>query len=671
MVKQILALVSVGWHWILPWHGAFVWAAVVSIAASTLLTLILLALRHDANATGDSQYRRAMLERFEEVIGVAQKANQAKSEFLANMSHEIRTPLNSLLGLGYLLEQTALREDQRQLLSKIQLAGRALLGVINNVLDLSKIEAGAMLLEDESFDLPELVQDLIQMLAPQITGKGIELRVQCDPRLPRLVAGDASRLRQILTNLISNAIKFTQAGTVQVKTSLAERNLDRVRFRCEIADTGIGIESAVLERLFTPFKQADASTTRRFGGTGLGLSIARRFVELMGGTIGVNSALGVGSTFWIEVPLRVARGAEESDTVCAALDLVRAQWLVGVKVLAVDDSDINLEVARRILEQQGASVATCPDGATALAYVRVHHAQLDVVLLDVQMPGLDGNETARRIRGELHLQALPLVALTAAALVGERQRTLEAGMNDFVSKPFDPQALVRKVRHLVEQARGAPIPMAIRDHPAVSQSTGWPPVTGINPAMVGRMFGDERAVFASLLARVLHEFADFTAVLSGWSDQKESRARLQARAHKLKGSAAMIGATRVMRLAGAVETAVREDRHADLVGRLMRQLAAALATLREQAGNLMPSPPAQGVGFGQASARRIASSDIEELCQLLEGQDLAALDRFDALAQAWGEWLGEGRFGLIREAIDSLDFTGSAKLLRETTLATH
>jgi CheY-like chemotaxis protein len=434
MVKQTLALVSVAWHWILPWHGVFVWAAVVSIAASTLLTLILLALRHDTNNSGDSQYRMVMLERFEEVIGAAQKANQAKSEFLANMSHEIRTPLNSLLGLGYLLEQTALREDQRQLLSKIQLAGRALLGVINNVLDLSKIEAGAMLLEDE----------------------------------------------------------------------------------------------------------------------------------------------------------------------------------------------------------------------------------LDVVLLDVQMPGVDGNEAARRIRNELHLQALPLVALTAAALVGDRQRTLEAGMNDFVSKPFDPQVLVRKVRRLVEQARGAAIPVAIRDRP----------MTSIDPAMVSRMFGDERALFASLLARVLHEYADFTAVLSGWSDQKESRSRLQTRAHKLKGSAAMIGATRVMRLAGAVETAVREDRPADLVARLMRQLAAALASLREEAGRLFPSPAALS-GFGQVSARRIASSDIEELCQLLECQDLAALDRFDALSQAWGEWLGEGRFGLIREAIDSLDLHSGAKLLREAEFSTH
>src|SRR3984885_12384475 len=513
----------------------------------------------------------------------AEYANSAKSEFLANMSHEIRTPLNAVVGLGYLLEHTALSEDQRQLLTKIQFGGRALLGVINNVLDLSKIEAGEMSVEEEPFHLPEVAGGLSPLLAPQAAARGIELIVRSAPTLPRMVNGDASRLRQILTNLLGNSIKFTEAGHVELKVFCAEQNADRIRLRCTVQDTGIGIEPDALERLFTPFTQADASTTRRFGGTGLGLSIARRFVELMGGEIGVTSTVAVGSAFWIEIPLRIAhdidgrvserglricvvdssgdapeplvamaralgwspqaaetgeqllgvmsdtqpsewpdvliverrlhdmdaqhliarlekeythgklppvivvgdheKSFEEQEHLMRSMDVLlvrpftssalfnavdaavskgpdnverllqltnfddlRAQWLAGVHVLVVDDNDINLEVAQRILEKQGAIVTTCSDGLAAVENVRVHHELLDIVLMDVQMPTLDGNEAARRIRNELQLSKLPILALTAGALVGERQRALEAGMNDFISKPFDPPALIRKVR---------------------------------------------------------------------------------------------------------------------------------------------------------------------------------------------------------------------------------
>src|SRR6202167_2651390 len=251
--------------------------------------------------TERKQYEKSLRE----ATRSAEQANRAKSEFLANMSHEIRTPLNAVIGLGYLLEHTTLNEEQRQLLSKIQFGGRALLGVINNVLDLSKIEAGEMSLEDEPFDLPKLIRDLGQMLAPQASAKGIELLVQAAAALPRMVKGDASRLRQILTNLVGNSIKFTETGHVELQVFCTEVSSDRLRLRCTVQDTGIGMEPAALERLFTPFTQADASTTRRFGGTGLGLSIARRFIELMGGEIGVTSIVAVGSAFWVEIPLRI------------------------------------------------------------------------------------------------------------------------------------------------------------------------------------------------------------------------------------------------------------------------------------------------------------------------------------------------------------------------------
>jgi len=749
--------------------------------------------------TERKQYERSLRE----ATHRAEHANSAKSEFLANMSHEIRTPLNAVIGLGYLLEHTTLNVDQRQLLSKIQFGGRALLGVINNVLDLSKIEAGEMSLEDEPFDLPELVRDLGQMLTPQAVAKGIELIVQCAAAVPRIVKGDASRLRQILTNLLGNSIKFTETGHVELKVFCTEQSSDRVRLRCTVQDTGIGIEPEELEHLFTPFTQADASTTRRFGGTGLGLSIARRFVELMGGEIGVSSTVAAGSTFWIEIPLRIAhdidgmlseRGlrilvadssgdvperllgmaralgwspqvAETGEQLITALrttqphtwpdvlivelhlddmdahqliarlekecahgvlppvivvadlmqsymeqeflmratdvllvrpltssalfnavnalvskqpdslervlqstnfDELHAQWLAGVHVLVVDDSDINLEVAQRILEKQGATVTTCSDGLAALEHVRVHHRVLDVVLMDVQMPTVDGNEATRRIRGELQLKTLPIVALTAGALVGERQRALEAGMNDFISKPFDPQALIRKVRRLVEGARGGPIAMVILDTEPTLDATRRPLMSSIDAGVVQQMFGDDLPLFKSLLARMLREFADLALPTAVSSDDQTTLSEIKARTHKLKGSAGMIGATKVMRLAGAAEVALQECRPADIIEGILTQLASALTTLREEAKPFL-AVPEQHVdsNAGMVSRPSIGNADINDLCALLESQNLAAIDRFCVLSPSLSELVGAVRFDRLRDAIDNLDFHLGAELLRE------
>jgi PAS domain S-box-containing protein len=754
--------------------------------------------------TERKQYERSLRE----ATFRAEHANTAKSEFLANMSHEIRTPLNAVIGLGYLLEHTTLSEDQRQLLAKIQFGGRALLGVINNVLDLSKIEAGEMSLEDEPFDLPELVRDLGQMLAPQAAAKSIELLVQAAAALPRMVKGDASRLRQILTNLVGNAIKFTETGHVELQVFCTEVSSDRLRLRCTVQDTGIGIEPTALERLFTPFTQADASTTRRFGGTGLGLSIARRFIELMGGEIGVNSCVGAGSTFWIEIPLRIARDIDgvlsarglrtliadsngdaperlvamaralgwspqvaetgeqllgimrktpanawpdvlilelhlhdmdahqliarleeecnqgELPPVIVVADLAQsymdherlmrttdvllirpltssalfnsvnatvskrpdslervlqstnfdelhAQWLAGVRVLVVDDSDINLEVAQRILEKQGAIVTTCSDGLTALEHVRAHHRRLDIVLMDVQMPTLDGNEATRRIRADLQLKALPIVALTAGALVAERQRALEAGMNDFISKPFDPQALIRKVRRLVEEARGEPIPMIILDTQASVDPGDRPKLmASIDAGVVQQMFGDDLTLFHSLLARLLLEYADLAVPVHVSSEDQALRDQLAGRAHKLKGGAGMIGATEVMRLAGAVEKALNQGRSADGVEGLLRQLAASLTTLSEQSAPYLKQQAENEASAGKQPVlqENVSSTQLTELCVLLESQNLVALDKFTLISPSLSHTIGPLRFNRVRAAVENLDFQLGAQLLREAML---
>jgi signal transduction histidine kinase/DNA-binding response OmpR family regulator/HPt (histidine-containing phosphotransfer) domain-containing protein len=753
-------------------------------------------------AIQDITDRCKLEQRLRDALTVAGKASRSKSEFLANMSHEIRTPLNAVIGLGYLLEQTPLSDEQRQFLTKIQFAGRALLGVINNVLDLSKIEADEMSLEDEPFDLLELVQDVSQMLLPQAVEKGIELIVEAAASLPRMVMGDASRVRQILTNLMHNSIKFTECGHVNLAVFCTEHGAGRVRLRCEVKDTGIGIEPAACARLFTPFTQADASTTRRFGGTGLGLSIARRFVELMGGEIGVVSTVSVGSTFWIEIPLRVApevdgsltnalrilivdpngdtpQGlgamvralgwnpqvvetgeqmiaimtgspalarpdalildlhlrdtdahewvarlakvwihgdlpsvivvAESSESYMEHKQLMRAadvllvrpvsssalfnainlavsrqpdscdrvfestnfdelhaQWLSGVRVLVVDDSDINLEVAQRILENQGAKVMTCSDGSSAIARLRSFHQEIDVVLMDVQMPVLDGNEATRRIRTELKLQ-LPVVALTAGALVGERQRALDAGMDDFVSKPFDPQALIRKVRRLVEHARGEPIPMVFDDKKSAGHGDGRPFMKSIDAGVVQQMFGDDLSLFKSLLARMLRDYSDFALPIEVALDDDLACRQLKARAHKLKGSAGMIGATNVMRFAGAAERALQDSRPADVVEGILKKLAAALTTLREEATLVLQAESSQDATRDAHAeiAPHIDSAEIDALCALLEAQNLAAVDKFAVLSPALREMLDMASFDGLQDAVENLEFQLGAELLRE------
>jgi hypothetical protein len=405
-------------------------------------------------AVQDITARRAADDALRAAKGAAEAASAAKSMFLANMSHEIRTPLNAIIGLTYLLDRSALDAEQRRFITTLQIAGRALLGIVNDVLDLAKIEAGNIVLDLAPFGLRAMLDELAAVFGPQAHARHLALAFDVPPDLPAVVNGDATRVRQLLTNLLGNAIKFTERGSVRLSVTFTRDSADRIRACFAVRDTGIGIAPEALQRIFTPFEQADASTTRRFGGTGLGLSIVRHVVDLMGGEVGAESVLGEGSEFRVVLPLELpVRRAEDPGRAPTAAPVEQTQRLADVRILVVDDNEFNREIAQCILASEGALVTTHGNGQEALDQLRATPDAFELVLMDVQMPGMDGNEATSRIRGELGLTELPVIALTAGALVGERQRAFDAGMSDFVSKPLDPDTLVRLVRRHVDERR--------------------------------------------------------------------------------------------------------------------------------------------------------------------------------------------------------------------------
>jgi two-component system sensor histidine kinase/response regulator len=594
----------------------------------------------------DVSAEHAAAEALREAKRIAEEATQAKSMFLANMSHEIRTPMNAIIGLSHLALKTGLDAKQRDYVSKLHNAGRSLLGIINDILDFSKVEAGKLDIEHVPFHLDEVLDNVSSLVAQKAHDKGLALVFDTVPDVPRALMGDPLRLGQVLVNLVSNAVKFTEHGEVAVHVRLAERAGGRVRLAVEVRDSGIGMTGEQVGRLFQAFTQADGSTTRKYGGTGLGLTISRRLIELMGGSIEVDSVPDRGSTFRFTAWLGLGRAQAPSERAAQA----PATSLQGVHLLLAEDNQINRQIAVELLEGAGAKVQVAGNGSEALeTLAAVAPGAYDAVLMDVQMPEMDGLEATRRIRADARYARLPVIAMTASAMVEERERCVAAGMNDHIAKPIEPEVMFQTLARWVGRRAGASAPIA-------AAGAALPEVAGLDAAAGLKRVGGNHRLYLELLRQFCVEETGAGPRVAAALAAKD-RATAERVAHTVKGVAASIGFGELAARAGALEQAIRaghgiETPLSEFEAALARDVAALAGALPAETDR----PTVADAAAAPAHAARLAT--------LLAEGDGEAVDYLAAHAAAIRAVFPGRDYPAFEGAVRSFDFEAALDRLR-------